>query len=53
MAFSQVPDCIFMVRPASFGFNSDTASSNAFQHSATSDESVQETKKSVKQILKC
>jgi len=42
MAFSQVPDCIFMVRPASFGFNMDTASTNAFQHSANNDEHVQE-----------
>ncbi len=42
MAFSQVPDCIFMVRPASFGFNSDTASTNAFQQSGANDEPVQE-----------
>lgn len=42
MACSQVPDCIFMVRPASFGFNSDTASTNAFQHAAANDERVQE-----------
>jgi len=42
MAFSQVPDCIFMVRPASFGFNSDTASTNSFQHSVTGVERVQE-----------
>ena len=42
MSFSQVPDCIFMVRPASFGFNSDTESTNAFQHTMTNDEHVQE-----------
>ena len=43
MACSQVPDCIFMVRPASFGFNSDTASTNAFQNTATNDKHVQKT----------
>lgn len=42
MACSQVPDCIFMVRPASFGFNSDTASTNAFQYAGPNDERVQE-----------
>ena len=42
MACSQVPDCIFMVRPASFGFNSDTESTNAFQHTTTNDEHIQE-----------
>lgn len=42
MSFSQVPDCIFMVRPASFGFNSDTASTNAFQQALTTDEHVQQ-----------
>jgi len=40
MAFSQVPDWIFMVRPASFGFNSDTASTNAFQQTATGEDNI-------------
>jgi hypothetical protein len=31
-SFSQVPDSIVMVRPAAFGFNADTAATNAFQH---------------------
>jgi len=43
MEFSQVPACIFMVRPATFGFNSDTASTNAFQHSASGTENIQDT----------
>lgn len=29
--FTQAPQAVFMVRPAHFGFNSETASSNAFQ----------------------
>jgi hypothetical protein len=41
VAFSQVPDSIFMVRPACFGFNSDTASTNAFQNSETEEVNVQ------------
>ena len=43
MIFPQVPDCLFMVRPASFGFNSDTASTNAFQQQTTSTDSVHDT----------
>ncbi|HNP07541.1 MAG TPA: arginine deiminase-related protein [Cyclobacteriaceae bacterium] len=31
MTFSQVPHTILMVRPASFGYNPETAASNAFQ----------------------
>ncbi|MBX2912808.1 MAG: arginine deiminase-related protein [Cyclobacteriaceae bacterium] len=31
MVFSQVPHTILMVRPASFGYNPETAASNAFQ----------------------
>jgi hypothetical protein len=31
MKFSQAPSSIIMVRPASFGFNSETAATNAFQ----------------------
>ncbi len=42
MGFSQVPDCIFMVRPATFGFNSDTASTNAFQQTTANDENIQD-----------
>jgi hypothetical protein len=42
MSFSQVPDCIFMVRPACFGFNSDTACTNTFQHAGTDAVNVQE-----------
>jgi hypothetical protein len=33
MKFSQAPSAILMVRPAAFGFNTQTASSNAFQDS--------------------
>lgn len=32
MLFKQVPSSVFMVRPASFGFNEQTASSNPFQN---------------------
>jgi hypothetical protein len=42
MTLSQVPDCLVMVRPAAFGFNSDTASTNAFQQTVTSVENIQE-----------
>jgi len=42
VAFSQVPDSIFMVRPACFGFNSDTASTNAFQNSEAEEVNVQQ-----------
>jgi hypothetical protein len=42
MTFSQVPDCLFMVRPAAFGYNSDTASTNAFQQADANVENIQE-----------
>ena len=32
MKFSQAPSSLLMVRPASFGFNPQTADTNAFQH---------------------
>lgn len=32
MLFQQVPHSVFMVRPASFGFNEQTANSNSFQN---------------------
>jgi hypothetical protein len=31
-SFSQLPDSLVMVRPGAFGYNSDTAATNAFQH---------------------
>ncbi|MEQ8424648.1 MAG: arginine deiminase-related protein [Cyclobacteriaceae bacterium] len=40
MSFSQVPHTILMVRPASFGFNPDTAGSNSFQKESTNPENV-------------
>ncbi|MEP2667380.1 MAG: arginine deiminase-related protein [Cyclobacteriaceae bacterium] len=41
MPFSQVPHTILMVRPASFGYNPETAASNAFQKKSTDGEMVQ------------
>lgn len=41
MSFSQVPHTILMVRPASFGFNPETAASNAFQKRSTDEGNVQ------------
>ena len=40
MKFSQAPSSVLMVRPGSFGFNSQTAASNAFQsdHSESAEE---------------
>lgn len=38
----QAPSSVFMVRPASFGFNPDTASSNAFQQAATNAGNIQQ-----------
>jgi hypothetical protein len=41
MKFPQAPSCVLMVRPSSFGFNPQTATTNAFQHSeATPDSHV-------------
>lgn len=40
MTFSQVPHTILMVRPASFGYNPETAASNAFQKKSTNEEVV-------------
>ncbi len=34
MNFSQAPSVVCMVRPAAFGFNPETAATNAFQHSS-------------------
>jgi hypothetical protein len=36
--YRQIPRAIFMVRPTSFGYNAETAQSNAFQHKAAPDE---------------
>jgi hypothetical protein len=41
MAFSQVPHTILMVRPASFGYNPETAASNAFQKRSDNESQVQ------------
>lgn len=38
MKSSQAPSAVLMIRPKSFGFNSQTAATNAFQSSANSDE---------------
>lgn len=38
MLFQQLPHSVFMVRPASFGFNEQTATSNSFQKSMEGDE---------------
>jgi hypothetical protein len=38
MKFSQAPSTILMVRPAAFGFNHQTADSNAFQQRLVSDQ---------------
>jgi len=37
MKFSQAPSAVLMVRPKSFGFNSQTADSNAFQYNSADD----------------
>lgn len=37
MKFSQAPSSVLMVRPKSFGFNSQTASTNAFQKTSVED----------------
>lgn len=37
MKFSQAPSSVLMVRPKSFGFNPQTAETNAFQHNTTED----------------
>lgn len=43
MKFSQAPDCVLMIRPKAFGFNVQTASTNAFQQQELEQaESVQE-----------
>lgn len=42
MSFSQVPHTILMVRPAAFGFNPETAASNAFQKQPSDNKKVQE-----------
>jgi hypothetical protein len=41
MFFSQVPHTILMVRPASFGYNPETAASNAFQKRSDNESVVQ------------
>ncbi len=41
MGFSQVPHTIMLVRPAAFGFNPETAASNAFQRPAADSSEVQ------------
>ncbi|MEQ9414537.1 MAG: arginine deiminase-related protein, partial [Cyclobacteriaceae bacterium] len=41
MTFSQVPHTILMVRPAAFGYNSETAASNAFQKRSDNESVVQ------------
>ena len=41
MPFSQVPHTILMVRPASFGYNPETAESNAFQKKSMDEKMVQ------------
>ncbi|MFZ1809040.1 MAG: arginine deiminase-related protein [Cyclobacteriaceae bacterium] len=41
MTFSQVPHTILMVRPASFGYNPETAASNAFQKRSDNEGVVQ------------
>lgn len=41
MRFSQVPHSILLVRPASFGYNPETASSNAFQKHSGDTKKVQ------------
>lgn len=38
MLFQQVPHSVFMVRPASFGFNEQTAKSNSFQQASDLEE---------------
>lgn len=40
-SYSQVPHSILMVRPASFGYNPETATSNAFQKKAADSATVQ------------
>lgn len=40
--FSQVPHSILLVRPASFGYNPETASSNAFQRHPKDNKKVQQ-----------
>lgn len=37
MKFEQAPSAVLMVRPKSFGFNPQTAGTNAFQHQAAGD----------------
>jgi hypothetical protein len=37
MKFSQAPSSVLMVRPKSFGFNPQTAETNAFQNNVTDD----------------
>jgi hypothetical protein len=37
MTFQQAPHAVFMVRPASFGFNEETATSNSFQVKSETD----------------
>ncbi|MEQ8361497.1 MAG: arginine deiminase-related protein [Cyclobacteriaceae bacterium] len=41
MVFSQVPHTILMVRPAAFGYNPETAASNAFQKRSDNESAVQ------------
>ena len=42
MRFSQVPHSILMVRPAAFGYNPETAASNAFQKQSADSQAVQQ-----------
>jgi len=48
MMFSQVPHTLLMIRPASFGYNPETAASNAFQKLPASIEEV--SKKAMKEF---
>lgn len=41
MSFLQVPHTLLLVRPAAFGYNPETAASNAFQKQADSDINIQ------------
>jgi hypothetical protein len=40
MLFQQTPHSLFMVRPANFGFNEQTAATNSFQRSTEDDQAI-------------
>ena len=50
MSFFQVPHTILMIRPASFGYNPETAASNAFQKKSDDEEAVHD--KAIKEFDK-